>query len=325
MVLATLNQRFDKLFEKEEGGQVEVADVGGEVLRLVVEHIYTGKVRPNLVNRENAKELLAAGEIFEVEDLKEEAAIFMAKHLDKENAIDVMTKDIFVGAVSNNAFAWVANNFQTFLDSEPLKRRMFGELGVGQLSHLLRQRGLMLWDKLGLYLPALEREKQLFFFVMAYVAHDKATRLPDLARLLACLKLPLLVEGKVLSPAVIAEGLGEKEEEMSGVLAEVLEPWEGLQVSFSCEVYFTPDLLLQASDNLCTLFTDKSKMDQAERRALMESCRMRYLTKNEEASDSTFCLFRYATIPHSTACSDVAPATNPYGAKQGFSPGPRYS
>ena len=87
--------------------------------------------------------------------------------------------------------------------------------------------------------------------------------------------------------------------------------------------YFTPDLLLQASDNLCTLFTDKSKMDQAERRALMESCRMRYLTTTKRPQ-TQLCLFRYATIPHSTACSDVAPATNPYGAKQGFSPGPRY-
>ena len=243
VVLATLNQRFDKLLEKENGVQVEVAEVGGEVLRLVVEHIYTGKVRPNLVNRENAKELLAAAEIFEVEELKEEAAIFMAKHLDKENAIDVMTKDIFVGSVSNNAFAWVANNFQTFLDSEPLKKRMFVELGVGQLSHLLRQRGLMLWDKQGLYLPALEREKQLFFFAMAYVAHDKATRLPDLARLLACLKLPLLVESKVLSLAVMAEGLGEKEEELSGMLAEVLEPWESLQVGFCWEGFLIPPLI----------------------------------------------------------------------------------
>ena len=88
-----------------------------------------------------------------------------------------------------------------------------------------------LLDRTSAY-PALERETKLFSFVMAYVAHDKATRLPDLARLLACLKLPLLVESKVLSPAVIAEGLGEKEEELSGVLAEVLEPWEGLQVAF---------------------------------------------------------------------------------------------
>ena len=44
-----------------------------------------------------------------------------------------------------------------FLDSEPLKKRLLGELGVGQLCHLLSQKSLMLWDKkTGIYLPALE-------------------------------------------------------------------------------------------------------------------------------------------------------------------------
>ena len=35
----------------------------------------------------------------------------------------------------------------------------------------------MLWDKNGLYLDAVEREKQLFFFVMGYVAHDVEVRI----------------------------------------------------------------------------------------------------------------------------------------------------
>ena len=88
----------------------------------------------------------------------------------------------------------------------------------------------MLWDKQGIYLPALLREKQLFSFVLAYVAHDKTTRLPDLARLLICLKLPLLIESQVLCLASLAEGLDEKEEDLSEVLAELLDPWKDLQV-----------------------------------------------------------------------------------------------
>jgi hypothetical protein len=247
-------------------------------------------MKPNLVTRENAKELLTAGEMFDIEDVKEEAAIFMAKHLDTENAIDVMTKDIFVGAVSNNAFTYVANNFQLFLASEPLKKRLLAELGTGQLCHLLRQKGLMLWDEAGIYLPALEREKLLFFFVMSYVAHDKAGRLPDLGRLLTCLRLPLLAVGKVLSVAVMAQGLGEKPEELAGQLAQVLEPFEALG----------------GEENLCTLFAERGKLEQAERRVLADTCRM-----------------RYATVPHSTSCSDLAPASNPHGPKQVYSPGPR--
>ena len=88
----------------------------------------------------------------------------------------------------------------------------------------------MLWDKQGIYLPALLREKQLFSFVLAYVAHDKTTRLPDLARLLICLKLPLLIESQVLCLASLAEGLDEKEEDLSEVLGELLDPWKDLQV-----------------------------------------------------------------------------------------------
>ena len=34
---------------------------------------------------------------------------------------------------------------------------------------------------------------------------------------------------------------------------------------------------------------------------------------------SQYC--RYATLPHTTACSDLAPAANPYVAKQSFCPG----
>ena len=213
-------------------------------------------MKASIVGRDNAKDFLLAGEMFEIEDVKEEAAIFMAKHLDQENAIDMITKDIFEGAIANSAFLYVANNFQTFLNSEPLKKRVLEDLGPGQVCHILRQKGLMLWDKDNLYLAAMEREKQLFFFVMSYVAADKASRLADLPRLLACLRLPLLAVGKVLSLAVMAEGLGEKEEELAGQLAEVVEPWEKVT----------------GEENLSIMMADK-KVSQAERRALAESCR----------------------------------------------------
>merc|ERR1711928_327108 len=108
--------------------------------------------------------------------------------------------------------------------------------------------------------------------VLAYVAHDKTTRLPDLARLLICLKLPLLIESQVLCLAALAEGLDEKEEDLSEVLGELLDPWK----IFRCvreelwEIQ-SQSFIFQGSANLCTLFTEKGKLDQAERRALIES------------------------------------------------------
>ena len=74
--------------------------------------LFSGKVKPKQVTKENSKELLAAGEMFDLEEVKEEAAMFMAKNLDQDNAIDVMTNDMFEGAVANNAFTYVGHNFQ---------------------------------------------------------------------------------------------------------------------------------------------------------------------------------------------------------------------
>ena len=70
------------------------------------------------------------------------------------------------------------------------------------------------------------------------------------------LRLPLLAVGKVLSVAVMAEGLGEKEEELAGQLAEVVEPWEKVT----------------GEENLSIMMADR-KGSQAERRAMAESCR----------------------------------------------------
>jgi len=288
VLLATQCPYFSRHLDRQTELTELKVEVSGVALKLVVEYIYSGKMKVNQVTKENAKDILTAGELFDIEVVREEAGMVMAKNLDIDNAVDVMTKDVFVGAVSNNAFTFVGQNFQTFLDSEHLKKRLINELGVGQICHLLSQKSLMLWDKKsGLYLPALEREKQLFFFVMSYVAHDKAARLPDLDRLLTCLKLPVLAVGKVLNCVVMAAGLKEKPEELSGQLAQVLEPFEALT----------------GTENLATAFTDRGSRSQAERRMLVDTCKM-----------------RYATIPHLTTCSDLAPAANPYAGKQSFCP-----
>ena len=138
------------------------------------------------------------------------------QYVEEENVIDVMTNRLFAGAISNNAFTYAANNFQLLLEKDHLKKRLLNELNASKMCHLLSQKNLMLWDKHGIYLDALEREKQLFFFVMGFVAHDTENRLADLESLLTCLKLPILIHGKVLSLAVMAKGLKKKVEELAG-------------------------------------------------------------------------------------------------------------
>jgi hypothetical protein len=67
-----------------------------------------------------------------------------------------------------------------------------------QMCDILCQKGLMLWEAGSRqYLAAHEREKQLLFFLLAFVAQDKAARLPQLKSLLQCLRLALLGMGQL--------------------------------------------------------------------------------------------------------------------------------
>jgi len=164
LILATQSKYFMRKFDAQpDATEIEISDVSGDAVKVIIDYIYTQKVKSNLVNKDNAKNILKAGEKFNIEEVKEEAAIFMAKNLDEENVIDVMTNIVFVGAISNNAFTYAANNFQLIFEKDHLKKRLINELNASQMCHLLSQKNLMLWDKNGIYLDALEREKQLFF------------------------------------------------------------------------------------------------------------------------------------------------------------------
>jgi len=291
LILASQSKYFMRKFDAQpDAKELEISDIKGDAVKVIIDFLYTQKVKSNLVNKDNAKDVLKAGEMFNIEEVKEEAAIFMAKNLDEENAIDVMTNEVFVGAISNNAFTYAANNFQLIIEKDHLKKRLLSELNPNQLCHLLSQKNLMLWDKNGIYLDALEREKQLFFFVMGYMAHDCENRLTDLKRILTCLKLPILINGKILSVTLMGKGLKKKPEELAGMLADILEPFDNLS----------------GKENLSTLFANdkKQKRSQSERRLLADTCKM-----------------RYASIPHSTACSDLASAQQPWGEKILFCPG----
>ena len=291
LILATQSKYFEKKLESADTdcSEISLTEINSEALKLVIDYIYTQRIKPGAVTKENAKDILSAGEMFRFEDIKEEAAIFMAKNLDEENAVDVMTNRIFAGSVSNNAFTFTANNFQLFLDKDHLKKRIIGELRPADICHLLSQKNLMLWDRSGLYTDALEREKQLFFFVLSYVAHDVEARLKDLKKILSCLKLPLLIHGKVLSVAMIGEGLKKAPEEISGLLADIIEPYEAIT----------------GTENLVMIFSGKKKrsMRPSERRMLSDTCKM-----------------RYATIPHTTSCCEVARSDQPWGERKPFCP-----
>ena len=75
----------------------------------------------------------------------------------------------------------------------------------------------------------------------------------------------------------------------SGLLAEIIEPYESLT----------------GSENLVVMFSGgkKKTLKPSARRLLSDSCRM-----------------RYATIPHTSLCSEVARSEQPWGERNTFCP-----
>ena len=80
----------------------------------------------------------------------------------------------------------------------------------------------------------------------------------------------------------------------SGLLAEIIEPYENLT----------------GSENLVVMFSGgkKKTLKPSARRLLSDSCRL-----------------RYATVPHSSLCSEVARSEQPWGERNTFCPAGRSS
>jgi len=285
LILASQNKFFAKKFDSGEiGEEMKFEDISGVALKMCVDYIYNQKIKPGMVKRENAKDILYAGELFSVEVVVNEAAVYIAKNVDKDSAVDVMTKEIFFGPISNKAYVYTANNFQLFINDEALKNRLLSELNSSQMCHLLSMKNLMLWDTgTGLYLTAIEREKQIFALVVEYIREKKESRLKDLVKILTCLKLPLLISNGVLTVDTLAESLSEKPEDLSQLISECLEPFEKIE----------------GKENLATLFSNEKEKTPQEKRMLSDTCKM-----------------RYATIPHSTSCSDLSPNTDKLGCER---------
>ena len=76
----------------------------------------------------------------------------------------------------------------------------------------------------------------------------------------------------------MAQGLGEKPEELSGQLAEVGTLLHSIPLYSPPGQVLEPFEVLTGSENLCLLFADRGKRSQAERRMLSDTCKMRSVT-----------------------------------------------
>ncbi len=82
LILASQCKYFmEKLDANPDSGELEVAEVKkGEALKVIIDYIYTQKIKSGSISPEIAKDVLKAGDVFKLEDVKEESVHGVSQH-----------------------------------------------------------------------------------------------------------------------------------------------------------------------------------------------------------------------------------------------------
>jgi len=297
MILNSQNAFFARRFDATpDVTEFDLSKFSGDIIQTVVDLMYFKPLNPAIFTKDNVQEYLKAGDYFFIDSIRDEASVFMAKNIDLKYALDMIQKPLFEGKMAEDAMNFVAENFQTFLSDEKLKKKLLNELKPVILADLLSMKNLMLWNpKTGRYSTALDREKQLFFFILAYCAQEK-DRFEDLKMLLSSLKMSLLASKKIINCHMIGAGLKKPVEYVSGQISDLLEPFDKLDDNSNLALYTVDDKKHKAKD-------------EDDQKFVADSCRM-----------------RYGSIPHTVHCSDVNLKLDPWSkmnaTRSQFCPGP---
>jgi len=294
LILYAQNAWFARKLESmPDSDVISLDNFRGEILKTVIDTIYYRKMSPMILSKENVLEYLKAGEMFYIDSIRDEAALYMTKNLDMSYAMDMIKKPVFQGSMADMAYDYIASNFQILLKEKKLKERMLSELPAHKLTRILGSRNLMLWDENGAYLGAADREKQLLFLVLGYVAQEKESRLPEFKKMMRALKVSLLVVKKLINMMALGAGFKVPPEEVSGMIADVVEPFEDVKTDL----------------NLATLTQKDKKRSKSEAKDIADMCQM-----------------RFGTIPHNCYCSELALKVEPWSqislSKLQYAPGP---
>ena len=205
-VLAASSQYFRKLFafnsNTETRFQVQVHWVYSEVMEVILEYIYTGKIN---LTEENAEVILTASDYFVVEGLQDVVVDFLQEHLNVVSCCSVLSlaDDYSLQVLKSSCNRFISNNF-----AEATKSQAFFCLPMKLLKELISRNDLVLAS-----------EKDIFCAVVRWVNHNFENRASHFADLFSCIRLQDIPK-EFLSSTVVHEALVQ---ENATCMAHVLE------------------------------------------------------------------------------------------------------
>lgn len=180
LLLATCCDYFYDIFAESEHGrglttQVEVPELSGKILEVVLEAMYTGKVKIEVTNVED---LLQAASILGMFVIMEACEDFLIDNISKDNCLQLLGTafQYNLNRLTDTALEIAAKNFQSIT-----KRPLFRNLPIEHLIPMLKRNDL-----------EVENELEVFHRVRAWIEEDKQKRLQQAANVMSTIRLPLL-------------------------------------------------------------------------------------------------------------------------------------
>ncbi|KAM6976655.1 kelch-like protein 3 [Aplochiton taeniatus] len=179
VVLASCSPYFCAMFtgdmSESKAEQVEIRDVDGQTLRLLVDYIYTAEIE---VTEDNVQVLLPAASLLQLMDVRQVCCEFLQSQLHPTNCLGIRD------------FADLHTCTQLFNQSHAYAEQHFCEVMLGEefLGLSLPQVcSLISSDKL-----TVSTEEKVFEAMVSWIKQDKERRLEHMPKLMEHVRLPLL-------------------------------------------------------------------------------------------------------------------------------------
>uniref|UniRef100_A0A3Q3W9N2 BTB domain-containing protein n=1 Tax=Mola mola TaxID=94237 RepID=A0A3Q3W9N2_MOLML len=179
VVLASCSPYFCAMFtgdmSESKAQQVEIREVDGQTLRNLVDYIYTAEIE---VTEDNVQVLLPAASLLQLMDVRQVCCDFLQSQLHPTNCLGIRAfADLHTCTqLLNQAHTFAEQHFTEVVQGEE-----FLGLSLQQVCSLISS------DKL-----TVSTEEKVFEAMIAWIKHDKPSRLEYMAKLMEHVRLPLL-------------------------------------------------------------------------------------------------------------------------------------
>ncbi|XP_029589572.1 kelch-like protein 3 isoform X2 [Salmo trutta] len=179
LVLASCSPYFCAMFtgdmSESKAQQVEIRDVDGQTLRMLVDYIYTAEIE---VTENNVQVLLPAASLLQLMDVRQVCCEFLQSQLHSTNCLGIRAfADLHTCTqLLNQSHAYAEQHF-----SEVMLGEEFMGLSLQQVCSLISS------DKL-----TVSTEEKVFEAMVAWIKHNKEARLEHMPKLMEHVRLPLL-------------------------------------------------------------------------------------------------------------------------------------